>query len=289
VRRELAEPTVTRDGTAIAVLANVGAIDDAALAASYAADGIGLSRLEQFYLSRTVPPSEEELIEEIGGVCRHFPDKPVTVRLLDAGGDKDIGFLNCPEEADPFLGRRGVRLLLANPELVTAQLRALLRLSSDHNVRIMVPMVTLAEEMEEVRTLLESAAAELDVRTLPPLGAMVETPAAALCAADIAAQADFLSLGTNDLTQYTMAAGRENPLVEDYFQEDHPAVLRLIRTVLAEAHSCPVALCGEIAGRTDDLQTLVRLGLRTFSVAPGLVPEVKYAVRRCSTTSPGKT
>jgi len=151
-------------------------------------------------------------------------DKTSVVRLLDAGADKELPFVNLPSEPNPFLGRRGVRLLLAYPELLMPQLRALLRLSQDYSVRILVPMVTLAEEMVQIRQAMEEAARDLAVDSVPLLGAMIETPAAAICAAEIACYADFLSIGTNDLTQYTMAAGRENPLDAKYFIDDHPTV-----------------------------------------------------------------
>ena len=147
-------------------------------------------------------------------------------------------------------------------------------------MRILVPMVTLADEMVQVRSRLEAVANGAGLDRLPPLGAMIETPAAALSVAEIKAHADFLSIGTNDLTQYTMAAGRENPLVNDYFQADHPAVLRLLRIIVEEAGPVPVALCGELARQLSALPALLKLGLRTLSVAPPLVPGVKEAIRQ---------
>jgi phosphoenolpyruvate-protein kinase (PTS system EI component) len=169
---------------------------------------------------------------------------------------------------------------LAYPELLHTQLRALARLSREHDIQILVPMVTLAQDMKRLRELLVAVTAEVGVERLPPLGAMIETPAAALCAVEIMKYADFLSIGTNDLTQYTMAAGREDPLVSDYFRDDHPAVLRLLRLVSEVVGDTPLALCGELAGRVDVLPFLLAAGIRSLSVAPPLVPTVKGAVRQ---------
>jgi phosphoenolpyruvate-protein kinase (PTS system EI component) len=238
------------------------------------------------YLSRRRPPSEEELLVCLRNALEPLKDNPVTVRLLDAGGDKPLAFARFAAEPDPALGRRGVRLLLEYPELLNTQLRAILRLSRDRPVRILVPMVALAEEMLEVRRVLLAAARDLGAGGLPPLGAMIETPAAALSADQIAQHADFLSVGTNDLTQYTMAAGRENTLVSRYFVDDHPAVLRLLELVADAAGDLPLSLCGELAGRKRAIPRLVELGFRSLSVPPFLVPEVKAVVRSLRCGSP---
>jgi len=273
----------TKDGHEVAVLANVGTHRDVTTAVETGADGIGLYRLEQYYLSRNTPPSAAELLSELNAMFSGFGSKPLTVRLLDLGADKPVSYLNFPIEDDPFLGCRGVRLLLRFPELLDVQLRALLNFGLGRELHILVPMVTLASEMEEVRKKMCSIAEQEGIRRLPQLGAMIETPAAALSVGEIIKHADFLSIGTNDLTQYTMAAGRENPLVNDYFIEDHPAVLRLIRMVIAEAGDTPVAICGELAGHLDAVPTLVHLGVRTLSVAPPLIPSVKQTIRTITT------
>lgn len=275
------EPACTRDGTKIAVLGNVGCREDVSTAVEAGADGVGLYRLEQFYLSRKTPPTAVELLADLREMFAPLRGKPITVRLLDLGGDKPLPFLKLPPEDNPFLGRRGVRFLLRYPDLLDTQLRALLQFAREHDVRVLVPMVTLAEEMAEVRMRFAAVAKEAGQNEkLPPLGAMIETPAAALSVPDIIAHADFLSIGTNDLTQYTMAAGRENPLVSEYFREDHPAVLRLVRIVVEEAGRVPVAVCGELARQVDAVPTLLKLGIRSLSVAPPLVPGVKEAVRQ---------
>lgn len=281
-KRLAAQPARTADGTEVAVMANVGTREDVSAAVENGADGIGLYRTEQFYLARNTPPSEADLLTEFRTVFAPLGRKPITVRLLDLGADKPVSFLNFPIEDDPFLGSRGVRLLLRYPDLLDTQLKALLKFSRDHELRILVPMVTLADDMAEVRRRLRAIADEVGLGTLPPLGAMIETPAAALTIGDIVQHSDFLSIGTNDLTQFTMAAGRENPLVNDYFVESHPAVLRLVRIVVEEAGNTPVAICGELAAQLDCTSTLLNLGVRSLSVAPPLVPSVKEAIRQVS-------
>lgn len=274
------KPAHTRDGTRVEVLANVGCREDVLAAANSGADGVGLYRMEQFYLARKTPPDISELLAELRAVFAPMKEKPITIRLLDLGGDKPLPFLKLPAEDHPFLGRRGVRLLLHYGDLLDTQLKALWEFSREQEVSVLVPMVTLATEMGQIRSLFTTVVNDQGGGKLPPLGAMVETPAAALTVADITTQADFLSIGTNDLTQYTMAASRENPLVNDYFQEDHPAVLRLIRIIVDEAGDIPVTICGELARQLDVIPSLLNLGIRSLSVAPLLVPAVKEAVRQ---------
>jgi phosphoenolpyruvate-protein phosphotransferase (PTS system enzyme I) len=279
-RQSALEPAYTLDGTMVTVLANVSCREDVVAANDDGADGVGLYRLEQFYLSRKTPPTAAELLAEFRAMFAPVKGKPVTVRLLDLGGDKPLPFLKLPPEDNPFLGLRGVRFLLQYPDLLDTQLKALWQFSREHDVRILVPMVTLAEEMARVRSRFAAVANEANRQGFPPLGAMIETPAAALCMTDIKTHADFLSVGTNDLTQYTMAAGRENPLVNEYFQEDHPAVLRLVRIIVEEAGCVPVAICGELARQLNAIPTLLKLGIRILSVTPPLVPGVKEAIRQ---------
>lgn len=276
------EPARTLDGVTIQVMANVGCLEDLKHAIEKGADGVGLYRIEQLYLSRKNPLSEKEILEIIGESLEPLKDKPATIRLLDAGGDKELPFLDMPYEQNPFLGRRGVRLLLDYQELVITQLRALLRLSKDFNVEIMVPMVTIPKEMLLIRNIMNNEAADLGIKKLPPLGAMIETPAAALCSKEIAEHSDFLSIGTNDLTQYTMAAGRENPLVSDYFVDDHPAVQKMLHLIIQEIGKTPVAVCGELAGNPDAVSMLLKIGIKILSVAPPLVPKIKEEIKHIS-------
>ena len=276
------EPVRTADGMEIAVMANVGCGEDVIVAAENGADGVGLYRIEQFYLSRKTPPSVPELLAELRSALAPLQGKRITIRLLDLGADKPVPYVQFPSEDDPLLGRRGVRLLLTYPDLLDTQLKALLELAQEHEVHILVPMVTLAEDMERIRRRLREVADAAGIEKLPPLGAMIETPAAALCVGDIIKHSDFLSIGTNDLTQFTMAAGRENPLVNRYYLENHPAVLRLVGIVLEEAGQTPVSVCGELAANLTSIPSLLKLGLRTLSVAPPLVPSAKQAIRRAS-------
>ena len=281
------EPATTSDGVSVTVMANVGDLEDVEFAAENGADGIGLYRVDQIYLSRNEPPSEEELYEAILKSLDPLPDKPVTIRLLDVGGDKRLSYMSHRHEENPFLGRRGVRLLLDYPELTAAQLKVCLRLSRNREIRVLVPMITLAEEMGKIKGMYLQAAKEAGIESLAPLGAMLETPAAALSVKEIAQHADFFSIGTNDLTQYTLAAGRENPRVADYFIETHPVIMRLLEIIVTDAGDTPLEICGELAGYPDAIPSLVQRGIRALSVAPPLVPFVKQAVRRAhAVTSP---
>ena len=279
-RRAARKPAVTKAGVEVPVAANVGAREDVSAAIKEGADGVGLFRTEQLYLGRTTPPSALELLNELRTMFTPLAGKPLTIRLLDLGADKPVSFLNFPVEDDPFLGCRGVRLLLRYPDLLETQLEAILEFSREFPLRIMVPMITTEQDMSQVRQHALSIASRLGMAELPPLGAMIETPASALTVPDIVRHADFLSIGTNDLTQYTMAAGRENPLVHDYYREDHPAVLRLMRMVFSEAGGVPVSICGEVAGDPSMTATLIEMGARQLSVAPPLVPLIKDAIRK---------
>jgi phosphoenolpyruvate-protein kinase (PTS system EI component) len=278
-RQSSPEPAATIDGTRIHVMANVGWREDVVVAASFGADGIGLFRTEFLYLTRRSAPTEDELYGETIETLAPMKEGPITLRLLDAGGDKLLPFLRLPPEPNPAFGKRGVRVLRDHPDLLMAHLRAILRLSADHDIRILVPMVTLPSEIEWVRCSLQQVAAECGVDRLPPLGAMIAPPAAALCADLLARHADFFSLGTNDLTQYVMAAGREDPFVAEYYQEDHPAVRRLVDAAIRSVPGMPIELCGEAAGRPETLAGFLKMGITTISVAPPLIPLVKDAVR----------
>ena len=274
------EPAITLDGVKIEVTANITCREDLELALENGADGIGLYRVEGLYLSQTVLPSAQELFEVMKYTLQPAADKPLTIRLLDAGGDKRLPFLDLPREDNPFLGRRGIRFLLDYPDLLSTQLETILHLSQILNIRILVPMVTLRDELERVRQMLDTAATKAGVDSVPPLGAMIETPAAGLCVSDLAKYVDFVSVGTNDLTQYTMAAGRENPLVNQYFNDHHPAIFKLLQFVCDSVPDKPVSLCGELAGDEASVAQVLRTGICGLSVAPPLLPTIKEAVRK---------
>jgi phosphoenolpyruvate-protein kinase (PTS system EI component) len=205
--------------------------------------------------------------------------KHIDVRLLDIGADKTPIYLHLPPEADPFLGQRGVRVLLEYPDLLDAQLRAVLRISRQFPIGVLIPMVTTESDVVQVAERLHRLADEMSIRVLPRLGAMVETPAAALSISSLKKHVDFFSIGSNDLTQYTMAAGRENPGVSQYFVDDHRAVLQLIEFAVEASGDTPISLCGELAGRIDAMPSILRSGLRSLSVAASLVPDVKDGIR----------
>ena len=280
-RERAHEPAVTANGTRIAVLANVGDAEDTRLAVENGADGVGLYRLEQAYLGRQKPPSAEELFEEMQETLERAKGLPVYVRLLDVGADKPLPFLEMPRERNPSLGQRGIRFLREHPELLHTQLDALLQLSSYFDLHILVPMVTLPGDIEVVNQVLKELTSKGTTSRMPKIGAMVETPAAALSAPDIMKYAEFLSFGTNDLTQYSFAADRENEAVDIYFDDIHDVIFRLIRTVHDDVPDVPLSVCGELAGRSEAVSRLVESGITSLSVAPSLIPAIKEAVRSC--------
>jgi phosphoenolpyruvate-protein phosphotransferase (PTS system enzyme I) len=282
-----AEP-VTLDGVRITLRANVDLPDDAQLAANSGAEGVGLMRTEFLVVGRTTMPSEEEQYREYRRVVEAIGDSPVIIRTYDIGGDKlPVG--GYPAEPNPFLGWRAIRMCLDEPELFKDQLRAVLRAAVHGDVRILLPLVVTVEEVTETRRLLAEAAAELDQRGVEyrhdlPIGVMVETPAAAVAADTLAAAADFFSIGTNDLVQYTLAVDRGNANLASRFTPLHPAVLRLIRRTLEIGHEkgIEVAVCGEMASQPLMAFALIGLGIRELSVAPRSVPLVKRIVRGVS-------
>jgi phosphoenolpyruvate-protein kinase (PTS system EI component) len=276
------ERTVTLAGIEVSVMANVRSREDVEIAMEYGADGIGLFRTEPFFLAAKHFPSDQEFAQFLLGSLHPAQGRHIDVRLLDIGADKNPIYLHLPPEPDPFLGRRGLRVLREYPDLLEAQLRALLEVSRQNLIGILIPMVTTESDVVQVAELFHRLAAEMGIRQLPRLGAMIETPAAALSISSLKKHVDFFSIGSNDLTQYTMAAGRENPLVTDYFIDDHPAILRLIELVVRESGNTPVSLCGELAGRIDAMPRLLRTGIRSLSVSATLVPDVKNAIRNSS-------
>jgi phosphoenolpyruvate-protein phosphotransferase len=273
------QPARTVDGILVRVEANLGTRRDVDLVIGNGADGVGLFRIEQLYLGRELPPTEDELYEEMQAIASPLRNKPVTIRLLDVGGDKPLPFLRPPSEANPSLGLRGIRLLLRHPVLLRTQLAAFIRLSRDQEVRVLVPMVTLEDDIRTTRELFEETCTALRVESRPAFGTMIETPAAALAIPAIAQHVDFLSVGTNDLTQYTFAAGRDDPTVNGYFQDGHAALLRLLQIVVDDAGDLPLTLCGELAGREELLPRLLAIGFRSFSMAPPLIPTMKDRIR----------
>ena len=274
-------PAATADGQAIHVYANLGSVADAEAAAAAGAEGCGLLRTEILFLDRSVAPDVAEQAADYSGVVAALPGRPVVIRLLDVGGDKPAPYLAIPPEENPALGLRGIRVSLARPEVLDTQLRAILAVPEVERCRIMVPMVASIAELIAVREALDRLRAELGVGPVQ-LGAMVETPAAAATADLIAAHADFLSIGSNDLTQYVLAMDRGNPAVAAGIDGLHPAVLRLIRMTCdgAATRGVPVSVCGGLAADPLAAPILVGLGVRTLSVPPARVPATKALVAR---------
>lgn len=285
------DPARTLDGELIKVEANIGIHDDVELALDNGADGVGLLRLEQLYFGGLSPPSEDELFHELQSVVKPFGTRPVTIRLLDIGGDKPLPYLHLPAASNPALGRRGVRLLLDYAQLVRTQFGAILRLSLSHKVRVLIPMVTLQDDIRRMREIFDTMVAERQIAKPPEFGAMVETPAAALAVPALKKHVDFLCVGTNDLTQYTLAASRDDDLVNDYYLDGHESVLRLLRVILEDAGGRPLTLCGELAGREAHVPYLLKMGFRALSVAPNIIPSTKALIRNIdlSKRSPAQT
>ena len=280
------EPAVTRDGWRAVVLANLSSVAGLQSALAAGAEGIGLLRTEFLYLERATAPTEEEQYSAYRAIFDAFGDRLVVLRTLDAGGDKALPYLRLPPEPNPFLGLRGLRLCLRRPELFRPQLRAALRAAAGRRLKIMFPMVTAMAEVRAARVELEDCRRALVAEGLPAaerleVGIMVEAPAAALIADHLAAEVDFFSIGTNDLTQYALAVDRTNAEVADLASAYHPAVLRLVRGVIVAAHrqGKPVAMCGELAGDPTAIPLLLGLGVDELSMAPAVIPLAKQVIR----------
>jgi multiphosphoryl transfer protein len=274
----------TADGQRIEVFANIGSVAEAHAAISNGAEGCGLLRTEFLFLDRQAPPDEREQGAQYQAIADALGHRPLTIRTLDAGGDKPIAYLPQPREDNPALGLRGVRTGLANPQLLGTQLRAILAVQPPASCRILLPMITDADEVAAVRSLLDAACAELGRSQPIALGVMIETPAAAMLADRLAAVADFLSIGTNDLTQYTLAIDRGHPQLAARLDALHPAVLRLIERTAsaARARGRLTAVCGGLASEALVAPLLVGLGVEELSAVPAVIPQLKARLSRVS-------
>ena len=288
--KELAgEAAVTTDGCLLSLGGNVGSAEEVGAAVRDGADSIGLFRSEFLFLGRSTLPSEEEQYEAYRAALKAAEGRSCIIRTLDAGGDKTIPALSLPSGANPALGQRAIRISLARPDIFRVQLRAILRAGTAGAVGILLPLVVSRAEVTAVKTLLAEVKAELAAENIPfaahvPLGLTVETPAVAIMADRLAKEVDFFSIGTNDLTQYTLAADRTNPAVSalgDYF---HPAVLRLIAQTAAAGQKAgiPVTVCGEMAGDPLALPLLLAMGVKILSMAPASLLEIKAAIHKLS-------
>lgn len=278
-------PLLTKSGKIIRVAGNIGKHEEIQHVIDNGGDEIGLFRTELLYLDRDRFPTENEQFEEYKAAAQKMNGKPVIIRTLDIGGDKHLSYLNIPEETNPFLGYRAIRLCLDRKDIFKVQLRAMIRASVYGNVKIMLPMISSIEEFFQVKRLLEECKKELDFEKQPynddiELGIMVEIPAAAVCSDELAKHADFLSIGTNDLIQYTLAADRGNEKISYLYNPMHPAVLRLIKMTIDAAHKegkwC--GMCGEMAADENAIKLLVEYGLDEFSVNPSSILKVKKMI-----------
>lgn len=285
--RRIRDETLELKGKPIKVSANVSSLREVQRAADFYADGIGLYRTEPIYMGKQNLPVEEDLYAHLKKSLAPLRGREVTFRLLDVGGDKTLPFIDIVELKDAALGLNGIRLLFRYPALLRMQLRVFLRLSTELDVRVLVPMVSLPRDMTEVRRYLSEEKRKLRKEKIPfndslPIGAMIETPAAVFSIDEILKLSDFVGLGTNDLVQYVMAAGREKPDVADYYEAGNYLILDALKSVLdkAESKGKECTLCGELGGNLKFTENLLDLGLRDFSVQPALIPSVKNRIYR---------
>ncbi|MHC4912443.1 MAG: phosphoenolpyruvate--protein phosphotransferase [Planctomycetota bacterium] len=279
------KPAVTRDGTRITLLGNIEFPDEAESVLEKGGEGIGLYRTEFLYLNRPSEPTEQHY-EAYAETISVFKHRPVTIRTVDLGADKYTQSKRFAPEPNPFLGLRSIRFCLQNLMMFKAQLHAILRASVLGEVKIMFPLITNLQELMQTKMILRDVMEDLDEESVEynrdiEIGIMIETPSAALTASTLARDVDFFSIGTNDLTQYTLAVDRGNELVSTMYSSSDPAVLRLIRTVTQDAHKAQIGLhvCGEMASQPEHIMLLLGMGIRTMSLAPPMIPEMKQIIR----------
>ena len=282
-------PAVTIDGCRVEITANIGLVSDVKPVLQSGAEGIGLYRTEFLFMNRTAAPDEEEQYRAYKTVLEQMEGRPVVIRTLDVGGDKRIGYLNMPKEENPFLGWRAIRMCLDRPELFRTQLRALWRAGRHGNLKIMFPMISSLEELQRAKKEIFLAQAQLIaegqmIAESISVGMMIEVPAAALIAEQLAPEVDFFSIGSNDLVQYTMGVDRMNENISQLYQPLHPSIVRLISMTIdaAHRHGKRVGMCGEMAGDVNCVPLLLGLGLDEFSMSGDSISSVKNCVRALS-------
>ena len=279
---------ITLDGTKVNIYANIGSVDNIGSVLANDAGGIGLFRSEFLYLESSDYPTEEQQFAAYRKVLESMAGKKVIIRTLDIGADKQVDYFNLAKEENPALGCRAIRICLTRPEIFRTQLRALYRASAYGTLGIMFPMITSVPELEKIRSICEEVRNELksegvEISDQVELGIMIETPAAAVISDRLAPMVDFFSVGTNDLTQYTLACDRQNAAIEQFVDTHHEAVLRLIEMSAKNAHEhgAWIGICGELAADTSLTESFLRMGIDELSVSPAFVLKVRDAVRRC--------
>ena len=280
------EPDVTKDGRRIEIYANIGNMDDLNSVLYYGAAGIGLLRSEFQYLGRENYPRENELFLAYKKIAETMGDRLAVIRTADLGADKQAEYLNIPDETNPIMGNRGIRLCLDRKKMFKAQLRAIFRASAYGNLALMYPMITSEEEMDEIEAIIREVVQGLEEKGIPYKNIrtciMIETPAAVMISRELARRVDFLSLGTNDLSQYTLAMDRQNPLLRNKYNDHHPAVLRMIKMVVEAGHAenKRVCICGELAADTALTEEFLKMGVDCLSVVPACILPVRKALRQ---------
>ena len=279
------EKDITLDGKEVGIYANIGSLDDLNSALYYGARGIGLLRSEFQYLGRESYPGEEELFQAYKKTAQTMGDRLVVIRTADLGADKQAAYLEIPQETNPLMGNRGIRFCLDRKNLFKTQIRAIYRASWYGNLGMMYPMISEEEEMDAIEQLIREVKAELTGEGIPfkniRTGIMMETPAAVMIGEELARRVDFLGIGTNDLTQYTLAMDRQNPLLQNKYNDHHPAILRMIKMIVEAGHAqnCKVCLCGELAADTRLTETFLKMGVDALSVVPACILPVRKALR----------
>lgn len=281
------QETVTKDGRKVHLYANIGSVSDVGYVLENDGEGIGLFRSEFLYLGRDDFPSEEEQFQAYRQVAQTMAGKKVIIRTLDIGADKQVDYFNLGDEDNPALGYRAIRICLKQPDIFKAQLRALFRATTFGNISIMYPMITSVEEVKKIYEIVDEVKKELDEAGIvykdPEQGIMIETPASVMVSDELAEMVDFFSIGTNDLTQYTLAIDRQNAKLDDFYNPHHPAILRMIQMVVDNAHKHGkwAGICGELGADLELTEEFVRMGLDELSVSPSMVLKVRKAIREC--------
>ncbi len=276
---------ITLDGKKINVYANIGSVGDVGYALENDAGGIGLFRSEFLYLGKTDFPTEEEQFQAYKQVVQTMAGKKVIIRTLDIGADKQVDYFNLGKEDNPAMGYRAIRICLKQPEIFKTQLRALLRAAVFGNLSIMYPMITSTEEVEKIYDIVHEVQEELEKSQIPykvpEQGIMIETPAAVMVSDELAQMVDFFSIGTNDLTQYTLAIDRQNEKLDDFYNPHHKAILKMIQIVVDSAHKCGkwAGICGELGADLELTESFVRMGVDELSVAPSMILKIRKEIR----------